>query len=68
MHLLQVSMDGSIVTLSFLSELQSYRTEIGMSNLLSTGSCGFHASHGAFKAGVQSRDWTRQLDKMTTLM
>ena len=42
--------------LGLFSELHNYWTENDMSKLLSTGSCGLHALHGAFKTGEQSRN------------
>ena len=55
-------MDGPNVNWAFFSELGNYRTKNDMSKLLSTGSCGVHAVHGAFKTGEQSTD--RKLKKV----
>ena len=55
-------MDGPNVNWAFFSELGNYRTNNDMSKLLSTGSCGVHAVHGAFKTGEQSTD--RKLKKV----
>ena len=57
--------------LGLFSELHNYWTENDMSKLLSTGSCGLHALHGAFKTGEQSRNGKLkccQLGNMITLM
>ena len=55
--LLQVSMDGPSVNWAIFSELCNYRTENDRSKLLSTGSWGLHAIHGAFKTGEHRTDW-----------
>ena len=49
-----VSMDVPSVNWAFFSELCNYRTENDMSKLLSTGPCGLHAIHEAFKTGELS--------------
>ena len=55
-----MSVDDPNVNWAFFSELPNYRTENDMSKLLSTGSCGLLAIHGAFKTG--------QLGELITLM
>ena len=50
-------MDGPNVNWAFFSELRNYMTENDISKLLSTGSCGLHAIHGAFKTEEQNTDW-----------
>ena len=52
-----MSVDDPNVNWPFFSELPNYRTENDMSKLLSTGSCGLLAIHGAFKTGQHSTDW-----------
>ena len=43
--------------LGLFLRLRNYRTENDMLKLLSTGSWGLHAIHGALKTGEQSTDW-----------
>ena len=50
-------MDGPNVNYFFFSKLCNYQTENNMSKLLSTGSCGLHAIHGALKIWEQNTDW-----------
>lgn len=57
-RLLQVSMDGPNVNISFLKKLKNVlSSEETKSPLLDIGVCGLHTVNGAFKTGHQKVDW-----------
>ena len=50
-------MDGPIVNLKFLEELQKDCLENEQHELINIGNCGLHRIHGAFKTGAESTSW-----------
>ena len=55
--LLQVSMDGPNVNMSFLSALNEDRMDRELSHLISIGSCGLHTVHNSLKHGEKASGW-----------
>lgn len=58
MKMLQVSMDGPNVNLSFIKKLQDFlKDDDECPLLLDLGSCGLHTIHNAFKNAIQAVGW-----------
>ena len=55
--MLQVSMDGPNVNMSFLSNLNAKRSECELSKLISIGSCSLHTMYCSFKHGTSALGW-----------
>ena len=55
--LLQVSMDGPNVNISFLSSLNEDRMDRELSHLVAIGTCGLHVLHNSFKHGEKATGW-----------
>ena len=59
-RILKISMDGPSVNLKFLQNFQDHREANKEPLLVDISSCGLHAIHGTFKAGLRSTDWMRK--------
>ena len=56
--IMQVSMDGPPVNLTFLQELVKHREELEIEEkIINIRTCGLHVVHGTFKCGIDSTDW-----------
>ena len=56
--LVQISIDGPNVNLKLLEKINEERTSNEFHRLISIGSCGLHAIHGAFRAGAEATEWS----------